>query len=111
MRQIEEFIVGEDYKFLQLTHQRLSEDDLKHLDEFADIWDFLKTYKEEQFYTLLNKQLEAVLKSLKIFVKHDLCEGQLDHSLGRVCQKLIVDGQASEVLQPGERTLHNPSFG
>ena len=50
-------------------------------------------------------------KSLKIFVKHNLCEGQLDYSLGRVCQKLIVDGQAPEVLQPGERTLHYPSFG
>ena len=48
---------------------------------------------------------------MKIFVKQNLCEGQLDRSLGRVCQKLIVDGQASEVLQPGERTIQYPSFG
>ena len=51
--------------------------------------------------------LEAVLKPLKKFVN----EGQLDHSLGRVHQKLIVDSQASEVLQPGERALYYPSFG
>lgn len=73
VRHIEEFIVGEDYKFLQLTHQRLSEDDLKQLDEFADIWDFLKTYKEEQFYTLLNKQLiNGLLKDFCYFMQEFL---------------------------------------
>ena len=55
--------------------------------------------------------LEAVLNSLEKFVKHNLGEGQLDHSLGRVSKIFIVDGQASEVLQPGERALNDPSFG
>ena len=59
----------------------------------------------------MNAVLEPVLKSLEKFVKHNLGEGQLDHSLGRVSKIFIVDGQASEVLQPGERALNDPSFG
>ena len=50
------------------------------------------------------------MKSLEKFVKHNLGEGQLDHSLGCVSQIFVVDGQTPEVLQPGERAFHDPSF-
>ena len=65
IRQIEEFIVGKDYKFLQITSSELSLEDKERLDECGDLWDFLKKYKEEQFYTLLNKNL--ILGLLKDF--------------------------------------------
>ncbi len=65
VRQIEEFIVGEDYKFLQITSAEFPLEDKARLDECGDLWDFLKKYKEEQFYTLLNKHL--ILGLLKDF--------------------------------------------
>lgn len=65
IRQIEEFIVSKDYQFLQVTSSELSQEDKTRLDECGDLWDFLKKYKEEQFYTLLSKQL--ILGLLKDF--------------------------------------------
>lgn len=65
IRQIEEFIVGKDYQFLQITSSKLSLEDKVRLDECGDFWDFLKKYKEEQFYSLLNKHL--ILGLLKDF--------------------------------------------
>lgn len=66
IRQIEEFITVEDYKFLQVTTAALSTEDKGHFDECGgDVWDFLKRYKDEQFYTLLKKQL--ILGLLKDF--------------------------------------------
>lgn len=50
------------------------------------------------------------MKSNKIFVKHNLDTGQLDHCFSGLRQKLVVDGQPSEVLQPGESPFDNPSF-
>lgn len=55
--QIEEFIVGKEYKFLQLSHYDLSDADKVHLEECDDVWDFLKKYREEDFYNQLNKQM------------------------------------------------------
>lgn len=46
-----------------------------------------------------------------MFIKHNLCEGQLNHSFRRICQIFIVDRESSEVLQPSERAFDNPSFG
>lgn len=43
------------------------------------------------------------------FVKHDLDECNLHHGFCRFRQKLIVDGQPSEVLQPCESLFHNPT--
>jgi len=57
VRQIEEFIVGKDYQFLRVSHAPLTEEEKDKLMECDDIWDFLKKYKEEQFYLLLRKQL------------------------------------------------------
>ena len=54
--------------------------------------------------------LEAVLKSFKKFVKDNLGESDLKHRLGSIRQIFIVDGESSEVPEPGERPLHNPSF-
>lgn len=57
VRQIEEFVTGEEYQFLRVSHAPLTEDEKDKLVECGDIWDFLKKFKEEQFYTLLKKQL------------------------------------------------------
>lgn len=57
VKQIEEFIVGKDYEFLRVSHPDLTEVEKDQLIECGDVWDFLKKYKEEQFYTQLNKQL------------------------------------------------------
>ena len=65
IRQIEEFIVGKEYVFLWVSHTDLTDEEKERLDECGDVWDFMKKYKEEQFYTLLNKQL--ILGLLKDF--------------------------------------------
>lgn len=57
VRQIEEFVTGKEYQFLRVSHAPLTENEKDKLVECGDIWDFLKKYKEEQFYTLLKKQL------------------------------------------------------
>lgn len=57
VRQIEEFVTRGDYLFLRVSHAPLTEEEKDKLEESGDIWDFLKNYKEEQFYTLLKKQL------------------------------------------------------
>lgn len=57
VRQIEEFIVKEEYQFLRVSTTTMTPDDLKLLEECGDIWDFLKKYREEQFYSQLNKSL------------------------------------------------------
>jgi len=57
VRQIEEFITGKDYQFLRISNAPLTEEEKDDIVECGDIWDFLKKYKEEQFYTLLKKQL------------------------------------------------------
>ena len=44
--------------------------------------------------------LETVVKSSKIFVKHHLNAGHLHHCFSGFGQKLIVDSQPPEVLQP-----------
>ena len=73
VRQIEEFIVGKDYQFLQITSAELSLEEKARLDECGDLWDFLKKYKEEQFYTLLNKQLIlGLLKDFCYFMQESL---------------------------------------
>lgn len=73
IRQIEEFIVGKDYQFLQITSSKLSLEDKVRLDECGDLWDFLKKYKEEQFYSLLNKHLIlGLLKDFCYFMQESL---------------------------------------
>jgi hypothetical protein len=57
VKQIEEFIVGDEYLFLRESHYDLSSENQKLLYGIGDVWVFLKKYKEEQFYSLLNKQL------------------------------------------------------
>ena len=51
------------------------------------------------------------MKLYKKSVKHYLDAGQLNHSLSGLRQELIVDGQSTEVLQPGESSFDNPSSG
>lgn len=51
------------------------------------------------------------MKSYKKFVKHNLDAGELDHGLSRRRQILMVDGEPSVVLQPGEGSFDYPSFG
>ena len=55
--QIEEFIIKKEYQFLRVSESNLTPEELRQLEECGDIWDFLKKYKEEQFYTQLNKHL------------------------------------------------------
>ena len=57
VRQIEEFVIGKDYQFLRVSQAPLTVEEKDKLVECGDIWDFLKKYKEDQFYTLLKKQL------------------------------------------------------
>ena len=57
VRQIEEFVVGKDYQFLRVSHAPMTEEEKNKFVECGDIWDFLKKYKEEEFYKLLKKQL------------------------------------------------------
>lgn len=51
------------------------------------------------------------MKSHIKFVKHNLDAGELNHGLSRFRQILIVNGESSEVLQPGKGSFDNPSFG
>lgn len=72
VRQIEEFIVGEKYEFLSVSISSMTTEELKLLEE-GDIWDFLKKYKAEQFYTLLNKQLiSGLLRDFCYFIQESL---------------------------------------
>lgn len=57
VRQIEEFIVGKEYRFLQESHYELSDAEKDCLKEYDNVWDFLRKFKEEDFYNLLNKQM------------------------------------------------------
>jgi len=57
VRQIEEFVVGKEYQFLRVLHAPINEVEKDKFVACGDIWDFLKKYKENQFYTLLKKQL------------------------------------------------------
>ena len=57
VRQIEEFVVGKDYQFLRVSHAPMTEEEKDKFVECGDIWDFLKKYKENEFYRLLKKQL------------------------------------------------------
>ena len=57
VRQIEEFIVKDEYKFLKVSTSAMTPEELMLLEECGNIWDFLKQYKEEKFYTQLNKSL------------------------------------------------------
>jgi len=73
VKQIEEFIVDKEYRFLKVTEAKLSEGDKERLDECGDIWDFLQRYKEDQFYTLLNKQLiRGLLMDFCYFIQESL---------------------------------------
>lgn len=57
VRQIEELVVGNDYQFLRASKAPLTVEEKDKLVECDDIWGFLKKNKEDQFYTLLKKQL------------------------------------------------------
>lgn len=73
IRQVEGFIVDKDYKFLCQNTFPLTESEKDKLAEVGDIWDFLKQYKEEVFYRLLNKQiLLGLLKDFCYFMQESL---------------------------------------
>ena len=42
IRQIEEFIVGKEYQFLQVFHYELSDAEKELLKQSGDVWDFLR---------------------------------------------------------------------
>ena len=73
VRQIEEFIVKDEYKFLKVSTSAMTPEELNLLEKCGDIWAFLKKYKEEQFYTLLNKQLIlGLLRDFCYFMQESL---------------------------------------
>lgn len=73
VRQIEEFIVKDEYKFLSVSTSPMTPEELELLEECGDIWVFLKKYREEQFYTLLNKQLIlGLLRDFCYFIQESL---------------------------------------
>ena len=55
--------------------------------------------------------LEAVLKLLEKFIKHNHREGELHDGFGSLGEILVVKGEPPEVLQPGEGALHDPPLG
>lgn len=57
IRQIEEFIVGKKYQFLQVSHYDLSEAEKVYFEECGNIWEFLKKYREKDFYNQLKKHM------------------------------------------------------
>lgn len=73
VQQIEEFIVGNDYRCLQSTTYKLSDEEIRLFDEYDNIWDYLQKYKKEQFCTLLNKNLIlGLLKDFCYFILESL---------------------------------------
>ena len=73
VRQIEEFIVKDEYKFLRLSTSPMTPEELKLLEECGDLWVYLKKHKEDQFYTLLNKQLiSGLLRDFCYFMQESL---------------------------------------
>ena len=73
VRQIEEFIVKDEYQFLKVSSMPMTPEDMKLLEECGDFWDFLKKHREEQFYTQLNKQLIfGLLMDFCYFVQESL---------------------------------------
>lgn len=74
VRQIEEFIVKEEYEFMRVTTSNFTAEDILHLNECkGDIWDFLRKYKADKFYILLNKQLiQGLLRDFCYFIQESL---------------------------------------
>ncbi len=57
VKQIEEFILCEDFKFLQVSTYSLDKEQLEKLKNKTDIWGFLKENDEKGFHKQLNKSL------------------------------------------------------
>jgi len=73
VKQIEEFIVGKDYEFLRVSTFELTEDEKDHLVECGDIWEFMKKYREDRFYSQLNRQLVlGLLMDFCYFIQESL---------------------------------------
>lgn len=51
------------------------------------------------------------MKLLEKFIKHNHGESELHDGLRCLCEILVVKGEPSEVLQPGEGALHDPPLG
>ena len=73
VKQIEEFIVKDEYKVLRVSASPMTPKELKQLEECGDLWMYLKKHKEEQFYTLMNKQLIlGLLRDFCYFMQESL---------------------------------------
>ena len=57
IQQIEEFIIGKEYRFLNGFELELTKEEKERLDECGDLWEYLKKFNKEKFYKLLSKQL------------------------------------------------------
>lgn len=51
------------------------------------------------------------MKLLEKFIKHNHGESELHDGLRSLCEILVVKGEPSEVLKPGERALYDPPLG
>ena len=93
IRQIEEFIVGKEYQFLQVSHYELSDAEKELLKECGDIWDFLKKYREKDFYNQLNKQMIlGLLMDFCYFMQESMscsCKGRLVVSFALLRRPLV----------------------
>ena len=73
VKQIEEFILSENYKFLQVSEFVLKEGEFVKFNESTDIWEFLKSNNEDGFYKQLNKTLIlGLLKDFCYFMQESL---------------------------------------
>lgn len=71
--QIEEFIISEDFIFLQTSVLSIDKEGLERFNENSDIWEFLKKHDEEQFYKQLNKNLLlGLLRDFCYFMQESL---------------------------------------
>lgn len=66
---------------------------------------------EALHHPLRDTSLETILKSNEKSVRHYPDAGRLDHGLSCLRQIFVVDGEPSEVLQPGEGSFDDPSLG
>lgn len=57
VKHIEDFIICEDFMFLQLSAFNVNKDEYAKFKDCVDVWDYLKKYDEKGFYKQLNKSI------------------------------------------------------
>lgn len=73
VKQIEEFIICEDFKFLQISVFNITKLEYAKFNNSTDIWDYLKKNDEDGFYKQLNKSIFlGLLRDFCYFMQESL---------------------------------------